>query len=346
MPNTQPPLDNATLIEGVYNRARELGLADLFPIGCITRGREGHRLAELALMHDCEAAVRAFSDDGDGVQDAALMRRALEYASGFGGIIISHAEDRTLSKGGQINEGRVSSELGLRGIPAVAEEAMVARDLLLTELTGCRLHIAHVSTASSISMIRAAKSRGVPVSAEVTPHHLLLSEDDMKPFDTVFKVNPPLRTPDDVSALREALKDGTIDAIATDHAPHAIEDKEREFDYAPFGVIGLESAFPVLFSGLVKHGVLPLDKLVALLTIGPARVLGLKPPLYGGGLTEGARADLVLIDPDEEYSLDAFSFASKGRNCPFHSWRVSGRVTCTLKNGKIVHAMSKAGRGG
>ena len=346
MPNTQPPLDNAPLIEGIYSRAQSLGLADLFPIGCISAARQGRELAEMALMHMSEAGVLAFSDDGDGVQDAGLMRRALEYASGFGGIIISHAEDSVLSNGGQINEGPVSNELGLRGLPAAAEEVMVARDLLLCALTACRLHIAHVSTAAAVNMIRGAKSRGVPVTCEATPHHLLLTEDDIIPYDTLFKVNPPLRTSADSSALREGLIDGTIDAIATDHAPHTIEDKEREFDYAPFGIIGLESAFPALYTGLVKPGHLALERLIELLTLGPARVLDLEPPLYGGGLCEGSRADLVLIDVDKEYSIDVFSFASKGRNCPFQGRRVFGRVDRTLKNGKVAYMDSASRKGG
>ncbi|OFW59743.1 MAG: hypothetical protein A2V52_07400 [Actinobacteria bacterium RBG_19FT_COMBO_54_7] len=345
MPNTNPPLDNAPLIEGIYNRAQALGLADLFPIGCLSARRKGRELAEMALMHMSRAAVSAFSDDGDGIQDAGLMRRALEYASGFGGIIISHEEDSVLSNGGQINEGAMSNELGLRGMPAAAEEVMVARDLLLCALTGCRLHIAHVSTAGSVGMIREAKSRGVPVTAEATPHHLLLSENDMVPYDTVFKVNPPLRTPEDVRGLREGLLDGTIDAIATDHAPHTIEDKEREFDNAPFGVIGLESAFTVLYTELVKPGDLSLERLIELLTLGPSTVMNLNPPFYGGGLCEGSRADLVLLDMDEEYSIDAFSFASKGRNCPFHGRRVFGRVVCTLKNGKIAYMVNVSGKG-
>jgi len=340
MPNTQPPLDNAVVVEGLFLKARSLGLADLFPIGCISRGREGKELAEMALMHLSEAGVRAFSDDGDGVVDPGLMRRALEYASAFGGVIVSHPEDPGLSREGQVNEGEISHALGLRGIPALAEEVMVARDLLLAEATGSRLHLAHVSTARSVRMIREAKSRGVAVTAEATPHHLVLSEKDITAYDTVFKVNPPLRTPEDVQALREGLIDGTIDAVATDHAPHTIEDKEQEFDYAPFGVVGMESAFPVLYTELVEPGSLSLQRLVELLTRGPAGVLGLEPPHYGAGITEGARADMVLIELGEEWMLDAFSFASKGRNCPFHGRRVRGRVRYTLKNGKVGHSLA------
>ena len=345
MPNTQPPLDNPAVVEGLVSRARDLGLADLFPIGCISRGREGRELAEMALMHLSEARVRAFSDDGDGVVDSGLMRRALEYVSAFQGLIISHPEDPSLSRGGQVNEGVVSQEMGLRGIPSLAEEVMVARDILLAEETGCRLHLAHLSTARSVRMVREAKGRGVRVSAEATPHHLVLSEMDISGYDTVFKVNPPLRTPSDVRALREALEDGTIDAIATDHAPHTAEDKEQEFDYAPFGMVGMESAFPVLYTELVLQGNLSLMRLVELLTRGPAEVLGVRPPDYGGGIMEGVRADLALLDLEAEWVLDALSFASKGRNCPFHGRRVKGRVRSTLKGGKVVYSLAEVGSG-
>jgi len=344
MPNTQPPLDNAAVIEGVYRKARKLGLADLFTVGCITRGREGEELAEMGLMHLSEAGVRAFSDDGAGVTDSGLMRRAMEYASAFDGVVISHAEDQNLSGDGQINEGKISHALGLRGAPALAEEVMVARDLLLAEDTGCRLHLAHVSAEGSVRMIREAKSRGISVTAEATPHHLVLSEEDMREYDTDFKVNPPLRRPRDVQALREGLIDGTIDAIATDHAPHTIEDKEKEFDYAPFGVVGMESAFPMLLTELVRADVLSLEKLLELLTRGPAEVLGLEPPLYGPGIVKGARADMVVLDVEREWVMDASNFASRGRNCPFDGRRVYGRVHYIFKNGKVKYALAGGGR--
>jgi len=345
MPNTRPPLDNAAVAAGITAKARDLALADLFPIGCISRGREGMQLAEMALMHASEARVSAFSDDGNGVEDSGLMRRAMEYVQVFGGLLISHAEEQSLSSGGQVNEGTVSTEMGLRGIPALAEEVMVARDLLLSEETGCRLHLAHLSTERSLRMLRDAKKRGVKVTAEATPHHLLLSEMDISGYDTVFKVNPPLRTPNDVKALRKALHDGTVDAIATDHAPHTVEDKEMEFDYAPFGMVGMESSFPVLYSKLVLEGGLELMRLIELLTSGPARVMGMQPAEYGAGIVEGARADLVLLDLENEWTLDARRFASKGRNCPFHGWRVKGRIRCTLKNGKIAYRLAEVGSG-
>lgn len=345
MPNTLPPLDNAAVVGGIAAKARELALADLFPVGCITLKREGRELAEMALMHLSEARVRAFSDDGSGVEDAGLMRRAMEYAGAFGGVLISHAEEQSLSRGGQINEGAVSTAMGLRGIPALAEEVMVARDILLAEDTGCRLHLAHVSTAGTVRMLREARERGARVTAEVTPHHLLLSEMDISGYDTVFKVNPPLRTPQDVQSLRAALRDGSIDAIATDHAPHTTEDKEREFDYAPFGVVGMESAFPMLYSELVLAGEIELMRLIELLTSGPASVLGLKPPEYGAGIVEGGRADLVLLDTDSEWTLDAKRFASKGRNCPFHGRRVRGRIRYTFKNGRMAYRLGEIGSG-
>ncbi|MEW6553150.1 MAG: dihydroorotase [Actinomycetota bacterium] len=343
MPNTEPPLDNAAIAEAVAARARELGLADLFPVGCISRGREGRELAEMALMHLSAARVCAFSDDGSGVQDAGLMRRAMEYVTAFGALIISHAEDAALSLGGQVNEGAVSTAMGLRGIPALAEEVMVARDLLLAEETGCRLHLAHLSTARSVRMLRDAKKRGVPVTAEATPHHLLMSDRDIDGYDTVFKVNPPLRTPADMQALRKATGDGIIDAVASDHAPHTLEDKEREFDYAPFGVVGMESVFPMLYSELVLTGALDLTRLIELLTSGPARVLGVPATDYGMGIIVGARADLVLLDVDGTWTLDAREFASKGRNCPFHGRVVKGRIHCTLKNGKIAYRAPNTG---
>ena len=341
MPNTDPPLDRAALVEELVLKAGRLGLADLFPVGCISRGREGRQLAELGLMHASQARVRAFSDDGDGVADAGLMRRALQYVSAFGGVIVSHPEDDSLSRGGQVNEGRASFVLGLRGMPASAEEVMVARDIILAEETGSRLHLAHLSTARSVQLVREAKGRGVPVTAEATPHHLVLSEEDMEGYDTAYKVNPPLRTPMDVAELQRALADGTLDAVATDHAPHSPEEKEREFDYAPFGVVGLESAFPVLYTRLVEGKVVDLMRLLELLTAGPARVMGLAPPDYGEGIRVGARADLVLLDLREEWTLDATAFASRGRNCPFHGWRVKGRTALTLKNGKVVYASDR-----
>lgn len=344
MPNTDPPLDEPEIVENLYRRARGLGLADLFPVGCITRGRKGKELADMGLMNRSEAGVRAFSDDGDPVADSGLMRRALEYVQAFDGLIVSHAEDPFLSAGGQVNEGPVSARMGLRGRPSVAEEVMVARDLLLAELTGGRLHIAHVSTAKSVAMIREAKRRGVRVTAEATPHHLVLSDEDLPGYDADFKVNPPLRRPEDVAALRQGLRDGTIDAVATDHAPHTREEKEQEFDYAPFGVVGMESAFPVLYTELVEGGVLDLSSLIELLSVGPARVMNFEPPLYGGGVVEGNSADLVIIDPEAEGVIDPAGFVSRGRNCPFRGRKVRGKVVCTIKGGKVKFNLVNGGR--
>lgn len=343
MPNTRPPLDNPAVVSGLAAKAREMGLADLYVVGCVTRGRRGRELSDMALMMSSEARVRVFSDDGGAVEDASIMRLALQYAAGLGVLIISHPEDTRLSRGGQVNEGAVSTSLGLRGIPALAEEVMVARDILIAEETGGRLHLAHISTARSVEMVRDAKARGVRVTAEATPHHLVLSELDIPGYDTSYKMNPPLRTPEDVAALRAALRDGTIDAIATDHAPHRREDKEKEFDYAPFGVVGMESAFPVLYRELVESGEIPLTRLLEALTRGPAEVLALAPQEYGAGIVEGARADLVLLDLEEEWVMDASRFASKGRNCPFHGRAVKGKVVCAVKNGKVAYAGESGG---
>lgn len=345
MPNTDPPLDCPQLVEGLYLKAKGLGLADLFVVGCITRGRAGRELADMGLMSSCLARVRAFSDDGEGIMDAGLMRRAMQYTKALGAVIVSHPEDRNLSRGGQVNEGRVSYKLGLRGIPGLAEEVMVARDILLAEETGARLHLAHVSTARSVRLIREAKDRGLPITAEVTPHHLLLTEDDIPGYDARFKVNPPLRTRQDVKALRQALIDGTIDAVATDHAPHTRESKEQEFDYAPFGISGLETAFPLLFTELVTKGELGVEELVALFTSGPARVMNLSPPEYGGVLEPGRRADLVVFDPKERWVIEPNRMMSRGKNTPFAGREVRGRVICVLKEGRVVHGEAVLKRG-
>ncbi|MEJ5185525.1 MAG: dihydroorotase [Candidatus Geothermincolales bacterium] len=337
MPNTEPPLDHPELVDALYLKARSMGMADLFPVGCITRGRKGRELADMGLLNSSLARVRAFSDDGDCVMDSGLMRRALRYSRALGTVIISHPEDSALSSNGQVNEGKVSYRLGLRGIPSLAEEVMVARDILLAEETGARLHLAHVSTARSVRLIREAKERGVPVTAEATPHHLILTEEDIPGYDANFKVKPPLRTKEDVEALREALADGTIDAVATDHAPHTLQSKEQEFDYAPFGISGLETSFSLLYTELVLKGELSLEELVGLFTSGPARVLDLSPPLYGGEFVEGRVADLVIFDPQASWTIDPSRFASKGKNTPFAGKEVKGKVVGVLKGGRIVY---------
>jgi dihydroorotase len=274
----------------------------------------------------------AFSDDGKCVMNGALYRRAMEYTLPFGTPLISHAEDDNLSRGAAMNEGVVSTELGLPGAPAAAEDVMVARDIILAELTGAHIHIAHLSTAGAVRLVRDAKARGVRVTAEVTPHHLVLTEEALRTFDGNTKMNPPLRTKRDVEALIEALADGTIDCVATDHAPHALSEKEGEFDQTAFGVVGLETAVAVLLDRLVGPGLLPLKTLIARLSSGPARVLN----LAGGSLAPGARADITILDLERELTVDPTRFHSRSRNTPFRGWTLRGGPWMTIVNGKVV----------
>jgi dihydroorotase len=274
----------------------------------------------------------AFSDDGRCVMNAALYRRAMEYTLPFALPVISHAEDEHLARGASMHEGAVSTELGLRGAPAAAEEVMVARDILLAELTGAHLHLAHLSTAGAVRLVREAKARGAWVTAEVTPHHLVLTDEAVRGFDPDTKMNPPLRTKRDLEALREALADGTIDCIATDHAPHAVAEKEGEFDQAPFGVVGLETAVPVLLDRLVHPGVLSLAILVSRLTADPARLFGLP----GGSLRPGAPGDVTILDLERELTVDPAGFHSRSRNTPFKGWRLRGGPVMTIVAGRVV----------
>ncbi len=338
MPNTDPAIDCVPVAEAVLRQAAVAGKAEVRVVGALTKGRRGQELAEMGLMWR-KLGISAFSDDGCGVADALLMRRAMEYVRIFDGLIISHCEEPSLARGGQMHEGYHSTRLGLRGIPAAAEEVMVARDLILAELTGVRLHIAHISTAHSVEMVRIAKQRGVRVTAEVTPHHLIFSDEDLAEYGTDLKVNPPLRSAADREALREGLADRTIDAIATDHAPHSREEKEVEFDGASFGAIGMESAWPALYTHLVDTGILALQDVLAALTCGPARVLGLEPDALG--LREGARADILLLDCDDDYELAAAGFASLSRNCPFDGQRMRSRVAATVQSGAIKYQSDK-----
>ncbi len=336
MPNTQPPVDNPTVVEEIVKKASVGQGADVFPVGAITLGRKGKALAELGNMYASAGKVRAFSDDGRGLQDAGLMRRALEYVKMFDGVIVSHCEDSNLSGEGQMHEGMRSFQLGLRGYPSVAEEVMVARDIVLTEYTGSRLHLAHLSSARSVGILREARKRKVRVTAEVTPHHLFFVDEDVDGLDANFKVNPPLRGQADREALRRALAEGVISVIASDHAPHSLEEKEQEFDYAPFGVIGMETAFAAAYTAMVKTGLMTLYQLLERFTVGPAEVMGLRPEEYGEGIREGARADLVILDPDETWMVDATSFASKSSNCPFQGMELTGKVVQVIKNGRLV----------
>jgi dihydroorotase len=330
MANTQPVNDNRSITDYIRAKAAVEGAVRVYPIGAVTRGLGGEELAELAEL--AEAGCVAFSDDGRCVMNAALYRRAMEYTLPFGAPIISHAEDHHLSRGTAMNEGVVSTELGMIGAPAAAEDIMVARDIVLAELTGAHVHIAHLSTAGAVRLVREAKSRGVRVTAEVTPHHLLLTEEAVRSFDANAKMNPPLRTKHDADVLLEALADGTIDCIATDHAPHAGSEKEGEFDRAAFGIIGLETAVGLLLDRLVKPGALPLGTLVSRLSRDPARLLGLP----GGSLAPGAAADITLLDPTAAWTVDPARFQSRSRNTPFGGWPLTGRPWKTIVGGRIV----------
>jgi dihydroorotase len=331
MANTNPVNDDAAVTEYILDRARAVGLVQVFPIGAVSVGLAGEHLAEIGELK--QAGVVGISDDGKSVMNSHLMRRALEYAGMFGLPVISHCEDSHLAVHGVMHEGRVSTELGLHGIPAQAEDIMIARDIALAELTGGRLHIAHVSTAGAVRLVHDAKARGLRVTSEVTPHHLLLTDEAVRGYDANTKMYPPLRTAADVEALRQALRDGTIDAIATDHAPHDLADKEVEFDQAPVGIIGLETSLPLTLR-LVNEGILPLADAIALLTWRPAQVLGLAK----GTLQVGADADVTLIDTQTEYVVDRREFRSKSRNSPFHGWTLKGRALMTIRAGTIVHS--------
>ncbi len=335
MPNTNPVNDNQAVTEFILDQARATGSAHVFPVGAITKGSEGKELAEIGELR--RSGCVAISDDGRPVMNSLVMRRAMEYALAFDLPVVDHCEDLHLSEGGCMNEGIVSTELGLPGIPAAAEDVQVARNVALAELTGARLHLAHVSTAGSVRMVREAKARGIRVTAEACPHHFSLTEEAVRGFDSHAKMNPPLRTKQDVQAIREGLRDGTIDVIATDHAPHAIQEKEQEFAAAPFGVVGLETALPLTLA-LVEEGVLPLERAIAALTTEPARVVGLKK----GTLAPGADADVVVVDPEAQWVVEPARFRSKGRNTPFAGWKVKGQVALTILNGTIVFQAGRA----
>jgi dihydroorotase len=330
MANTEPVNDSAAVTQFIIERARIAGGARVYPIGALSLGLKGERLAEIGEMH--RSGIVAVSDDGRPVMHAGLMRRALEYTRMFDLPVIAHEEDEHLANGGVMNEGATALRLGLRGTPAAAEEVMIARDLALVRLTGGRLHVAHISTAGAVALIREAKAQGLAVTAEVTPHHLFLTEEAVEGYGTDAKMAPPLRTKADVDALRAALADGTIDAIATDHAPHHRDEKEVEFESAANGIVGLETALPLALR-LVADGVADLPTIVARMTVGPARILRLP----AGTLAAGAEADLTLVDPARRWRVEARSFRSKGRNTPFEGWDVVGRAVAVLVGGRLVH---------
>ncbi len=337
MANTSPVADSAGVVEQVQRLGKLAGLCDVFPIGSVTVGLHGEQLAELSAMANSAAHVRIFSDDGKCVSDPLLMRRALEYVKSFGGVIAQHAQEPLLTKNAQMNEGIVSGKLGLTGWPAVAETSIIARDILLAEQVKSRLHICHLSTRGGVEIVRWAKSQGMSVTAEVTPHHLMLTDELVESYDPVYKVNPPLRTIDDVHALREGLADGTIDIVATDHAPHAAEDKDCEWSAAAFGMIGLETALSVTATAMIATKLMDWQSLAIRMSTKPASIGGY---VNHGLIGVGAHANLVVIDTEARWKVDRTQSLSKSRNTPFHGHELTGKVTDTFFNG--VHVLANS----
>ncbi|NDZ80293.1 MULTISPECIES: dihydroorotase [unclassified Streptomyces] len=334
MANTFPVADTAGVVEQVWRLGKESGYCDVQPIGAVTVGLAGKQLAELGAMHDSAAAVRVFSDDGKCVDDAVIMRRALEYVKAFDGVVAQHAQEPRLTEGAQMNEGVVSSELGLGGWPAVAEESIIARDVLLAAHVGSRVHICHLSTAGSVELVRWAKSKGWNVTAEVTPHHLLLTDELVRTYNPVYKVNPPLRTEADVMALREALADGTIDCVATDHAPHPHEDKDCEWAAAAMGMVGLETALSVVQQTMVDTGLVDWETIADRMSFRPAAIGRLTG--HGRPVAAGEPANLTLVDADYRGEVDPAGFASRSRNTPYEGRELPGRVTHTFLRGRAT----------
>ena len=330
MPNTNPINDNASVTDYILLKARTEGVVNVFPIGAITKNEEGVELAEIGEMY--EAGCIGISDDGMPVVNSNLMRRAMEYVRSFDIPVISHAEDKYLSDGGVMNESKYSTLLGLKGIPNASEEVMIARDIHLSELTGTHLHICHVSTEGSVRIIKAAKKRGVNVTAEATPHHFLLSDEEVINYNTNAKMNPPLRSIRDVRAVQKGLKDGTIDIIATDHAPHSEDEKNVEFDKAPFGIVGLETALPLSLT-LREKKLLTLNEIIEKLTVLPARIINIDR----GTLGKNKVADITIFDPNEKFTVDKNSFSSMSKNTPFDGWKLKGKVKYTIVSGKIIY---------
>ncbi|HOE55598.1 MAG TPA: dihydroorotase [Candidatus Cloacimonas acidaminovorans] len=335
MPNTEPITDNIASVEYIQLRAKDYGSAKVYVIGAITKQSAGEEIAEMATMK--AGGIVAVSDDGKCVQNARLMLSCMKYASNFGLPVIIHPEDYSLAGKGQIHSGKVATKLGLSGIPGLAEEVIIARDIMLAESAGAKLHIAHISTARSIELVKNAKGKGLPVTCEVTPHHLVLNEEANLTFNTNTKMKPPLRSEEDRRACVQALQEGIIDCIATDHSPHADFEKEREFDLAPFGIIGLETAFPVLYKNLVQTEQIDLNRLIEALTIAPAKILNLP----GGILAEGKTADLTIIDMEKETLFSAENILSKSKNTPWLNQWFPGRVMCTICDGKITYLDSE-----
>lgn len=331
MPNTNPVVDNAAVVRYIMDKAKREGVVNVYPIGSITKGQAGEELSEIGSMK--EAGIVAVSDDGRPVMNSSVMKKGMIYASQFNLPVISHCEDLDLAEGGSMNEGVVSTMLGLRGIPSSAEDVMVAREILLSEYTKVPIHIAHVSTKTSVQLIRDAKRRGVKVIAETCPHYFTLTEEACKGYNTNAKMNPPLRTSEDVEAVKEGLRDGTIDIIATDHAPHHFDEKNVEFDLAPNGIVGFETAFPLSYTYLVATGILSLPQLVHKLSTAPSKLLNIDR----GTIETGKAADIILVDLDNEYSIDVSAFLSKSKNSPFDGFKVKGRIVTTFVSGRIVY---------
>lgn len=335
MANSSPVADTAGVVEQVFRLGQSAGLVDVFPIGAVTKGLKGVELAEIGAMADSSARVRIFSDDGHCVFDPLVMRRALEYVKKFDGVIAQHAQEPALTVGSQMNEGFVSSQLGLKGWPAVAEEAIIARDILLAEHVQARLHICHVTTAGGVEIIRWAKSRGIAVTAEVTPHHLLLTDEMARSFDPIYKVNPPLRSEADVMALREALAEGVIDIVATDHAPHAAESKDCEWQEASFGMIGLETALPIINLTMVQSGLLTWEAVAERISYAPAAIGRYTD--HGRPIAVGEPANITVIDPTQIWRVDRDLVSSRSRNTPFHGMELPGVIVATIFKGGISY---------
>jgi dihydroorotase len=344
MANTSPVADTAGVVEQVYRLGQEAGLLDVFPIGAVTQGLKGETLSEIGAMADSVARVRVFSDDGNCVSDPLVMRRALEYIKKFGGVIAQHAQDPRMTVGSQMNEGEISARLGLKGWPAVAEEAIIARDVLLADHVQSRLHICHLTTAGGVEIIRWAKARGINVTAEVTPHHLLLTDDLASSYDPVYKVNPPLRTESDVHALREALADGTIDIVATDHAPHPLEAKECEWQEAAFGMLGLETALSIVQKTMVDSGLMSWQQVAERMSHAPAAIGGYEH--QGQKIAKGSFANLVVMNPTKLWRVDRDLLLSNSTNTPYHGHELPGSVEHTIFRGKptVANGLIEQGR--
>lgn len=334
MPNTEPPLDSQSAAEFVIQQARRAGLANVFPVGCLTKGKLGQDLSEMGGL--VQGGAVAFTDDGTPVTDSEVMRRAMEYARGLGKAVLSHSEDLALTRGAVMHEGAESLRLGLKGYPAAAEEIMIYREIALAEITGARLHILHVSSARGVELIRWARDKGLPVTGEASPHHLLLNDECLRGFDSNYKMSPPLREKKDSAALVQGLKDGVITVLATDHAPHSVEKKMREIDQAPNGIIGLETFLPTCVKALIEPGHLTWPQMIAMMTLHPAQILGIDR----GTLKPGAPADVTIIDPDREWTIDVNKFRSKSRNCPFGGWKVKGLAEQVIVGGRLVQRVS------